>query len=97
VDILTREFNVALTEEEFRELHNSNELGQKIISHIQDHITVQEDKVPQHVVNRLLATISLQVIDKYRVQHLSAMQYLRDKVGLMSYAQLDPLVIYKKE
>lgn len=25
------------------------------------------------------------------------MQYLRDKVGLMGYAQLDPLVIYKKE
>lgn len=36
-------------------------------------------------------------MDKNRVEHIDDMQYLREKVGLMGYAQLDPLVIYKKE
>lgn len=31
------------------------------------------------------------------MDHIDAMQNLREKVGLMSYAQLDPLVMYKKE
>ena len=31
------------------------------------------------------------------MKHIDEMEYLRDKVGLMWYAQLDPLVIYKKE
>jgi preprotein translocase subunit SecA len=37
------------------------------------------------------------MIDKHRVAHIDEMQYLREQVGLMGYAQLDPLVIYKKE
>jgi preprotein translocase subunit SecA len=37
------------------------------------------------------------MIDKHRVSHIDEMQYLREKVGLVGYAQLDPLVIYKKE
>jgi preprotein translocase subunit SecA len=37
------------------------------------------------------------VIDKLWVAHIDEMQYLKDKVGFMGYAQLDPLVVYKKE
>jgi preprotein translocase subunit SecA len=37
------------------------------------------------------------MIDKNWVEHIDEMQYLREKVGLVGYAQLDPLVIYKKE
>jgi preprotein translocase subunit SecA len=36
-------------------------------------------------------------IDKNWMQHITDMQYLREKVWLFGYAQLDPLVIYKKE
>ena len=41
--------------------------------------------------------IYLSVIDKYRMEHIDEMSYLREKVSLRSYAQQDPLVIYKKE
>jgi preprotein translocase subunit SecA len=41
--------------------------------------------------------IYLSTIDKYWVDHIDAMQYLRDKVGLYGYAQQDPLIIYKQE
>ncbi len=41
--------------------------------------------------------IYLSVIDKYWMEHIDEMSYLREKVSLRSYAQQDPLVIYKKE
>jgi preprotein translocase subunit SecA len=41
--------------------------------------------------------IYLSTIDKYRVDHIDAMGYLRDKVGLYGYAQQDPLIMYKHE
>jgi len=41
--------------------------------------------------------VYLSVIDKYWMEHIDEMSYLREKVSLWSYAQQDPLVIYKKE
>jgi len=51
-------------------------------------------------VNRLyqiFKDVYLYHLDTLRVKHLDDMEYLRDKVGLMGYAQLDPLVVYKSE
>lgn len=48
-------------------------------------------------VQDICRRIYLRVIDKHRVEHISEMYYLREKVGLYGYAQIDPLVIYKKE
>ncbi len=97
VEILKKECNIDLSNDELKEIQSSNQLASLVTQHIVDHVSVRSSNVPDHVQNRLLSTIYLQVIDRYRVQHLSAMQYLRDKVGLMSYAQQDPLVVYKKE
>ncbi len=44
-----------------------------------------------------LTQIYLRAIDKHRVEHIDTMHRLREKVGLMWYAQMDPLVVYKKE
>lgn len=41
--------------------------------------------------------VYLYVLDKNWQAHIDEMQQLREKVGLYGYAQLDPLVIYKKE
>ena len=41
--------------------------------------------------------IYLSVMDRNRVQHIDEMHYLREKVSLYGYAQIDPLVMYKKE
>lgn len=38
-----------------------------------------------------------QVIDREWVEHLRNMDYLREGIGLRGYAQVDPLVAYKKE
>ena len=41
--------------------------------------------------------VYLHILDQHRQDHIDEMTYLREKVGLYGYAQLDPLVIYKKE
>ncbi|CAA9567755.1 MAG: Protein translocase subunit SecA [uncultured Thermomicrobiales bacterium] len=46
-------------------------------------------KVERHVL--------LTIIDKLWVQHLTAMDELREGVGLQAYGQKDPLVVYKTE
>lgn len=49
------------------------------------------------VVDSAARMIYLSTIDKYWVDHIDAMSYLRDKVGLYGYAQQDPLIMYKQE
>lgn len=49
------------------------------------------------VVDATARMIYLSTIDKYWVDHIDAMQYLRDKVWLYGYAQQDPLIMYKQE
>jgi preprotein translocase subunit SecA len=41
--------------------------------------------------------ITIREIDKSWVHHLADMEYLREGIGLRGYAQVDPLVAYKKE
>jgi preprotein translocase subunit SecA len=41
--------------------------------------------------------VMLRVIDLHWVEHLTAMQNLREGIGLHAYGQRDPLVMYKKE
>ncbi len=46
---------------------------------------------------QIFKDVYLYHLDTLRVKHLDEMEYLRDKVGLMWYAQLDPLIVYKAE
>lgn len=53
--------------------------------------------VPEENIEPVLRRIYLSVIDRFWMEHIDTMQSLREKVALYGYAQLDPLVIYKKE
>jgi preprotein translocase subunit SecA len=46
---------------------------------------------------KVLRFLCLKTLDSFWVEHLEEMEYLRDKVQLRAYGQLDPLVEYKKE
>ncbi|MCD6429520.1 preprotein translocase subunit SecA, partial [bacterium] len=41
--------------------------------------------------------VSLRIMDNFWIGHLEEMEYLRDKVKLRAYGQLDPLIEYKNE
>lgn len=48
-------------------------------------------------IRNAIRIVTLQTIDQLWVDHLEAMEHLRNSVSLRSYGQRDPLVEYKKE
>jgi preprotein translocase subunit SecA len=48
-------------------------------------------------MKQLERAVYLQIIDRYWIDHLNAMQELREGIGLRGYGQHDPLVEYKHE
>ena len=62
-----------------------------------EYFTEVWDKYDQNLLFTIFRDIHLQVIDKLWVEHIDDMQYLKDKVGFMGYAQMDPLIVYKQE
>lgn len=75
---------------------SSNEIIKTINDYLEQRLDVQHN-IPAVIVNKLITTNNLNIIDHYWIDHIDIMQHVRDKVGLMSYAQIDPLVQYKKE
>ena len=70
-----------------------NSLDRRLV----EYFTEMREKYDQNLLLNILRDVNLQVIDKLRVAHIDDMQYLKDKVGFMGYAQMDPLIVYKQE
>jgi len=57
----------------------------------------KEEEIGSEAMRELERVILLRVVDSKWMEHLDAMDALRDGVGLRAYGQLDPLVEYKRE
>jgi preprotein translocase subunit SecA len=57
----------------------------------------KEKEVGADFLKQIIRWVSLQVIDSYWMEHLTALDDLRSGIGLRGYAQRDPLVEYKRE
>lgn len=95
----SKELNIE-TSEEIVQLANKNReeiqntLTQKITNNFEENIA----KIPNRkIIFTIIKDVYLYHIDKLRIEHIDEMQDLREKVSLMGYAQLDPLIMYKKE
>jgi preprotein translocase subunit SecA len=61
---------------------------------------ILEEKEKQYgsdAVHHIFRIMMLQIIDTLWMEHLDAMEHLRNSVNLRAYGQRDPLVEYKKE
>jgi preprotein translocase subunit SecA len=56
-----------------------------------------EDRFGPEPMRQVERHVLLSVIDRLWVEHLTAMDELREGVGLQAYGQKDPLVVYKTE
>ena len=56
-----------------------------------------EARFTPEVMRKVERHVMLTIIDKLWVEHLTAMDELREGVGLQAYAQKDPLVVYKTQ
>ena len=57
----------------------------------------REKELGAQLMRDLERHIALRAINNKWMEHLDAMDYLREGIGLRGYAQIDPLVAYKKE
>ena len=56
-----------------------------------------ETRFTPEVMRKVERHVMLTIIDKLWVEHLTAMDELREGVGLQAYAQKDPLTVYKTQ
>ena len=62
-----------------------------------DYYKEREDAIGPELMRELENLVMLKVVDNHWMEHLDAMDMLREGVGLRAYGQKDPLVEYKFE
>ena len=73
------------------------EIQEAFIQHAAQLYDAIENSLPPGEMRQLERQVMLRVIDSNWVQHLTAMENLRQGIGLHAFGQRDPLVMYKKE
>ncbi len=58
---------------------------------------IREKKLSKEIWGDIVRTVVLSTIDKFWMDHLTAIEDLREGINLRGYGQLDPLVEYKNE
>lgn len=76
---------------------NKEQLIEKLSKLTEQLMANREKELGVETMRRLEKMLLLRVIDELWVDHLDAMEYLRDSVRLRAYGQRDPLVEYKIE
>lgn len=99
LDVFTKEFNIKLDKKtaDKRELMWFYDIENEIINNLTKHLKDGFKKIEDTRLYEIFKDVLLHHIDKLWIGHIDEMQYLRDKVGFMWYAQQDPLIVYKKE
>jgi len=73
------------------------QLAEKLIDYTRQVYELREKDQGPEQMRLLERLVMLRVIDDHWKEHLTAMDHLRQSVGLQSVRQIDPLVVYKKE
>ncbi len=72
-------------------------LRQRILDEIEQAYAEKEAQVGAEVIRHFEKAAMLQVLDGFWKEHLAAMDYLRQSIGLRGYAQKNPKQEYKRE
>jgi preprotein translocase subunit SecA len=64
---------------------------------LEEVLKAKEEQYTKEAVHHIFRIMMLQIIDTLWMDHLDAMEHLRNSVNLRAYGQRDPLVEYKKE
>ena len=87
------------------ELLDPDQLALMAREEIEEHLLAQASLVYDHreaemepeVMRQVERALMLRVVDHNWVQHLTAMEHLRQGIQLQAFGQRDPLVMYKKD
>lgn len=82
---------------QLEQLHTEVDITEFLTKVSEDVYTQREKQVSEEVARQIERWVSLQVIDNLWMDHLDAIDDLREGIGLRGYGQRDPLVEYKNE
>ena len=79
------------------EMKDNEEIKAFLTDKVEDDYKEKTKAIPQEVINEFEKAISLRVIDEAWIDHISAMDHLREGIGLRGYGQTNPLQAYTME
>ncbi len=82
---------------QLEQYHSTGEITDFLTKLTTDMYEAREKQVSPEVMRQVERWVSLTVIDSLWMDHLDAVDDLREGIGLRGYGQLDPLVEYKNE
>lgn len=82
---------------QLEQYHQTAEMSEFLSKLSSDMYEAREKQVTPEVMRQIERWVSLTVIDSLWMDHLDAIDDLREGIGLRGYGQLDPLVEYKNE
>jgi len=69
----------------------------RISAHLETSYQEKAEKLGEELLIRLEKEITLMIVDRHWKEHLAAMDYLRQGIGLRGYAQKNPVQEFKRE
>ncbi len=82
---------------QLRQFHTTHEITEFLSNLAADLYAKREEQLTPEVMRQVERWVSLQVMDSFWMNHLDAIDDLREGIGLRGYGQRDPLVEYKNE
>ena len=94
---ITTYYPTKFTSEELGEAATREQLTDSFIAEATAYYENREVELTPDLMRELERRIMLQIIDQHWVEHLSAMDYLNEGIGLRAMGQKDPLVEWQRE
>ncbi|MBI5452480.1 SEC-C domain-containing protein, partial [Candidatus Gottesmanbacteria bacterium] len=82
---------------QFEQMKDADTISDFLVKVTRDTYEQKEKSVSQEIMRQIEKWASLSVVDNFWMDHLDAVDDLREGIGLRGYGQLDPLVEYKNE
>jgi preprotein translocase subunit SecA len=89
-------FDAAITGESLQG-HTAQEIEAILLDEAESSYELRESQLGEENMRLLERLLVIQTIDRLWVEHLTAMDEMRQGIGLQAYGQQDPLVAYKRE
>ena len=97
-NILQRDFHININAREIISSSTKKEEAiEKILDEIKEEYSKNISSLPNDIYLELIKDIFINIIDKSWIDHIQAMEHLRQGIGLRSYAQKNPKQEYKRE
>lgn len=86
-----------LKESEIEDMKDESEIKEYLTAKVKEDYQEKTKNVPKEIINEFEKAIALRVIDEAWVDHIGAMEHLREGIGLRGYGQTNPLQAYTME